>query len=141
VKWALTIPDPTSSAEQNHAVSELLTFHVLAAFRGIEVFRSADHLEAIQKVKAEIKICNSVKKEKAMTSIVLGLSSNNKWTILQGKDTGKWLSVLLLKVNGTELLYQEFCDSALLRYAGSLPDLPSQCDGCKTAIRLASVMC
>jgi hypothetical protein len=33
VKWAgLAIPDPTSSAELNHDVSELLTSHVLASF-------------------------------------------------------------------------------------------------------------
>jgi hypothetical protein len=44
VKWAgLAIPDPTSSAELNHDASELLTFHALAAFRGVNGFLSADH--------------------------------------------------------------------------------------------------
>jgi hypothetical protein len=39
VKWVeLAIPDQTSSAELNHDASELLTSHVRAAFRGVEVF-------------------------------------------------------------------------------------------------------
>jgi hypothetical protein len=54
-----------------------------------------------------------VKNEKAMNSIALGLSSNNKWMILLGKDTGRWLWVLPSPVNGMELLAQEFRGSVL----------------------------
>jgi hypothetical protein len=36
---------------------------------------------------------------KAMNLIALGLSSDNKQTILQGKDTGRWLLVLPSTVN------------------------------------------
>jgi hypothetical protein len=62
VKWAvLAIPDPTSSADLNYNASILLCLHLLAAFRGIDTFRSADHMAVIAKVKAEIKLCNHIK--------------------------------------------------------------------------------
>ncbi len=86
MKWAgLAIPDPISSAELNHDASVLLTSHILAAFRGVEVFRSADHLKVIREVKAELKLRNSAKNEKAMNLIASGLSRDNKRTILRGR--------------------------------------------------------
>ncbi len=50
-------------------------------------------------------------------------------TILRGKETRQWLSVLPSTVNGTELSAPEFRDALLLRYARCPPDLPSHCDG------------
>jgi hypothetical protein len=55
---------------------------------------------------------------------------DDRRTILRGKDTGQWLSVLPSTVNGTELSAQDFRDSLLLRYSRSPADLPSHCDDC-----------
>jgi hypothetical protein len=56
VKWAgLAIPDPTVSADPNYDASVLLVSHILAAFRGVDTFRSADHTAVILEVKAELK--------------------------------------------------------------------------------------
>jgi hypothetical protein len=140
VKWAgLAIPDPTSSADSNYNASILLCSHLLAAFRGVDEFRSADHLAVIAEVKAELKLRNQAKYESAMTSLTSKLSCDNRRTIIRGQETGQWLSVLPSTVNGTELSAAEFRDALLLRYARSPPDLPSHCDGClqKFSIRHA----
>ena len=56
VKWAgLAIPDPTTSAQPNYEASILPCSHILAAFRGVNVFQSTDHLKVIREVKAELK--------------------------------------------------------------------------------------
>jgi hypothetical protein len=94
-------------------------------------------IKVIQSVKAELKLRNSAKNEKVMNLIAAGLSRDNKQTILRGKDTGRWLSVLPSTVNnGTELSAQEFSDNVLLRYARSPPDLPSKCDGCNAVLSI-----
>jgi hypothetical protein len=68
VKWAgLAIPDPTVSAEPNYEASML---HV-------DTFRSADHSAVVLEVKAELKTCNLVTNETAMTSLTSKLSSDN----------------------------------------------------------------
>jgi hypothetical protein len=52
-------------------------------------------------------------------------------TILRGKETGPWLSIIMPStLNGTELSTQELRDTLLLRNARTPGDLPSHCDGC-----------
>jgi hypothetical protein len=66
-----------------------------------------------------------------MTSLTLTLSCNTRrTTILQGQETGQWLSVLPLPTNGTELSATEFPDALLLRYTRCPLDLPLHCNGC-----------
>ncbi len=132
VKWAgLAIPDPTTSAQPNYEASILLCSHILAAFRGVDDFRSTDHLKVIRDVKAELKLRNAAKSESSLNDLASKMSYDNRRTILRGKETGQWLSVLPSTVNGTELSAQEFRDALLLRYARCPPDLPIQCDGCQ----------
>jgi hypothetical protein len=76
-----------------------------------------------------------------MNLLASGLSRDNKRTILQGKGTGGWLSVLPSTVNSTKLSAQEFRDNVLLHYARSLPaDLPSECDGCNAMFSIRHVL-
>jgi hypothetical protein len=103
----------------------------LAAFRGVDVFRSTDHLKVIKEVKAELKLCNAAKNEASLNDLASKMSWNNCRTIRRGKETSQWLLVLPLIVNGTELSAQEFRDALLLRYARCPPDLPARCDGCQ----------
>jgi hypothetical protein len=132
VKWAgLAIPDPTTSAQPNYEASILLCSHILASFRGVDVFRSTDHLKVIRDVKAELKLRNAAKSESSLNDLASKMSCDNRRTILRGKETGQWLSVLPSTVNGTELSAQEFRDALLLRYGPCPPDLPIQCDGCQ----------
>jgi hypothetical protein len=132
VKWAgLAIPDPTTSAQPNYKASILLYSHIMAAFRGVDVFQLTDHLKVVREVKAKLKLRNAAKSESSLNDLASKMSSNNRRTILRGKETGQWLPVLPLTVNGTELSAQEFRDALLLLYARCPPDLPIRCDGCQ----------
>jgi hypothetical protein len=95
VKWAgLAIPDPTTSAQPNYEASILLCSHILAAFWGVNVFRSTDHLKVIRDVNAELKLRNAAKNESSLNDLASKMSYNKRRTILRGKETGQWLSVL-----------------------------------------------
>jgi len=135
----LAIPNPTQSAEKNFEASTLITSHLTAALRGVEVFRSAAHASVVSRVKAELKERNKVFNDSKLNQIASQLPCDDRRTILRGKDTGQWLSVLPSTVNGTELSAQEFRDSLCLRYARTPGDLPKSCDGCgqKFSIRHA----
>jgi hypothetical protein len=130
VKWAgLAIPNPTVAADANYKASTLLCSHILAAFRGVDTFRSAKHKLVISEVKTELKLRNEAKHEDSMTLLASKLSYGDRRTILRGQETGQWLSVLPSAVNGTELSAQEFRDALLLRHARGPPGLPPSCDG------------
>jgi hypothetical protein len=97
----------------------------------IYVFGSTDHLKVIREVKAELTLCSAAKNESSLNDLASKMSCNNHRTILRGKETGQWLSVLPSAVNGTELSSQEFRDALLLRNARCPPDLQIRCDGCQ----------
>jgi hypothetical protein len=125
VKWARrAIPD-TTSAQTNYEASILLCSHILAAFGGVDVFRSTDQLKVIREVKAELKLRSAAKIESSLNDLASKMSCNNRRTILRGKETGQWLSVLPPAVNGTELSAQEFHDALLMRYTRCPPNLLS----------------
>lgn len=126
----MIIPNPVKSAEPNYKTSILASSHLLAAIRGVEEFRSADHASVMREVRSEVKTRNKAKNDKALNWIVSKLPCDDRRTIERGKQTGQWLSVLPSSVNGTELSAQEFRDSVMLRYARTPIDLPSLCDGC-----------
>jgi hypothetical protein len=104
--------------------------HILAAFRGTESFSSADHQSLRKAVTAEIKTRRSDKQDSTLSTILADLDCDTHRTILRGKETGQWLSVMPSTLNGTELSAQEFRDALLLRHARTPGDLPSHCDGC-----------
>jgi hypothetical protein len=108
----------------------MLCSHILAAFRGADAFRSADHLAAIKAVKSEHKLHNQAECEKDVISLTLKLSCDDQRTVLQGQETGQWLSAMPSTVNGMELSAHEFRDALLLRHDRCPPDLPPQHDGC-----------
>jgi hypothetical protein len=112
VKWpaGLAIPNPTLAADANYEASTLTCSHILAAFRGVNTFRSAKHKSVNAEVKTELKLCNEAKHESAMTSLTSKLSCcGDRRTIFRGQETGQWLSVLPSAVNGAaEFSAQEF---------------------------------
>jgi hypothetical protein len=112
VKWAgLALPNPASSAKTNYDASILMCSHLLAALRGVETFRSADHQAVIADVKLELATHNQARHASELDSLASKLSCDERRTILRGRETGQWLSVLTSTVNGTELSAQEFRDA------------------------------
>jgi hypothetical protein len=68
--WAgLAIPDPTTSVQPNYEASILLCSHILAAFRGVNVFRSTDPLKVNREVKAELKLRNAAKSKSSLNDL------------------------------------------------------------------------
>jgi hypothetical protein len=62
VKWAgLAVPNPSLAADANYEESTLSCSHVLAAFQGVDTFRSAKHKSVIVEVKTELKLRNKAK--------------------------------------------------------------------------------
>jgi hypothetical protein len=116
VKFAgLSLPDPVASADWNYQASVLSSTHILAAFRGVQEFSSANHSSSLREVRSEIKNCTSERHELFLADIVGRLQCDKQRTILCGRDTGQWLSVPPSTVNETELFAQEFRHSLLLR--------------------------
>jgi hypothetical protein len=109
----LAIPDPTTSAKSNFESSILICSHLLATLRGVDEFRSSDHVATIQECKAELHIHKQEECDLALHSIASTLSCDNRRTILRGKETGQWLSILPSTVNGTMLLAQDYRHSLL----------------------------
>jgi hypothetical protein len=107
VKFAgLALPDPSASSEGNYEASTLVCSHILAAFRGTESFSSADHQSLCKAVTVEIKTRRSDKQDSSLSTILADLDCDTRRTILRGKETGQWLSVMRSTRNGTELSTQ-----------------------------------
>jgi hypothetical protein len=122
-EWQSQTPQPGRSQIMRQA-SIFLCSHILAAFRGVNVFRLTDHSKVIGEVEAELKLCNAKKSESSLNNLASKMSCNNRRTILRGKETGQWLSLLPSTINNTELSAQEFREVLLLWYACCL--LPTE---------------
>jgi hypothetical protein len=84
----------------------------------------------IREAKVEIQERKLQENDVELELLASRLSCDERRTILRGKETGQWLTVMPSAVNGTELSAQEFRDALLLRYSRSPGDLQSHCDGC-----------
>jgi hypothetical protein len=126
----LALADPARTASSNFTASSLVVSHLLAALKGTVTFSSDDHTRVGKEVKLEIRERRAEKELLELNGIMKKLPCSDRRTILRGKSTGQWLSVLPSTVNGTELSAQEFRDSLQLRYARSPSDLQANCDGC-----------
>jgi hypothetical protein len=82
--------------------------HIIAAIRGMTIYRSADHLSVLKSDKAELCKRSLDCSKEALSAILHGLPSGESRTILGGQQTGTWLSILPSTINGMELLAQEF---------------------------------
>jgi hypothetical protein len=132
----LAIPNPTATAESNWTASTLVCGHLVAALRGRQEFRSADHAATMSHGKAEIRKQNVEESEASLTAILTSLPADKSRTIGRGRETGAWLSILPSTVNGTELSAQEFRDALSMRYGDAPSDLPASCDGCDARFTL-----
>jgi hypothetical protein len=126
----LALPDPTVSAKENYDSSVLASSHLTAAMRGVDEFRTADHTATHRSTTSEVRTRKRAKNDSDLTSIISKLNCDLRRTILRGKETGQFLSVMPSTINGTELSAVEFRDALLLRIGRSPGDLRSHCDGC-----------
>jgi hypothetical protein len=126
----MALPDPVASAKSYYEASTLVNVHLLAALKGNEVFHSADHKAASREVRSELKSRKKAKDDSELKSILSNLSCDLRRTILRGKATGQWISVMPSTVNGTVFSTQEYRDAFLLRYGRCPGDLQPHCGGC-----------
>ena len=126
----LSLPNPVNTANSNFENSILMNAHLIRALNGLTDFKISDHLSMIKEVRSEIRKRNVEKCNNQLTNLTKNMSDTERRTIMRGKDTGQWLSVVPSLLNGTVLSPQEFRDGLALRYAHTPKDLPRRCDGC-----------
>ena len=128
----LALPNPTSTADDNHLTSSLVCGHLVQAIRldsDVE-FSTADHQSTRREVISAVRRRHTEEYETKLKAISSSLDADTARTIQRGTHCGQWLSVMPSHVNGTELSPQEFRDNLQLRYARSPGDTPERCDGC-----------
>ena len=126
----MAIPNPTKTARQNYNASTVAVGHLVQAIRGRDQFRPADHYSVIQSAKKATLERKQDQAKDTLRELSAKMSKVKSRTILRGKETGGWLSLMPSMVSGTELSPQEFRDSLHLRYHMRPKDLPKECDGC-----------
>jgi hypothetical protein len=113
-QWSGLVWNPTSAIDANYDASIFTCSHILAAFRGVDSFRSAKHESVISEVvKTELKFCNEAKCESEKTLLTSKLCCDDRRTILQGQATGQWMLLLPSTVKGTKFSGQELFDMTL----------------------------
>jgi hypothetical protein len=135
-KSGLAIPNPTTTADENWTNSTVVCGHLIAALRGTEEFRSADHNHIMSAGRAEMRLRKLSDSEAKLANLLSDLPKDRARTIKRGQHTGAWLSALPSTVNGTELSAQEFRDAISMRYGITPSDLPVACDGCDARFSL-----
>lgn len=121
------LPNPVLSIDKNYEAS-ILSFlpHILAAFRGVDAFRSAaDHIAIVHEVRCELKTRKTKSNDAELMAIVNKLSCNDC-----GSNNCVWPRRCHHQLSMELTSAQEFWDSILLRYARTPVDLPTHCDGC-----------
>lgn len=126
----LALPNPVESADPNYLSSLEACSHLCEAILGNIVFSPADHRTTISETRSDNMEIQRGENAATLADIVAAIPCDDRRTIMRGKDTGQWLSVLPSQVNGTELSADEFRDNVMLRYAREPVHLPTHCDGC-----------
>jgi hypothetical protein len=81
-----------------------------------------------------LKLCKSALNESTLDSILEDLDCDTCRTLLWGKETGHWLSVMPSTLNSTKLSSQEFQDSLDLHYTRTPGDLPTHYNALKCKV-------
>jgi hypothetical protein len=106
----LALPNPVATSDNNYEMSTLMCSHLIAALQGVKTFNSTDHLSVRKTITAELKIRQIETHNLTLESLLVDQDCDMRRTILRGKETGQWLSVMPSTLNGMELSSQEFCD-------------------------------
>jgi hypothetical protein len=88
----LSLPNPVLSAATNYKASILSSSHILAAFRGVEEFRSADHVSVVGEVRKELKHRMKLSNDMDLASIIDKLPCDDGRTTSGPRPKGVSLS-------------------------------------------------
>jgi hypothetical protein len=93
----MALPKATLSSFSNHNANTLINGHLLfGALIDAPQFRSKDHVTTIQDAKVKVQERKLLENNTKLELLASLLSCDNRRTILQGKETGQWLTVMPL---------------------------------------------
>ena len=132
----LAIPYPTLMAPENLRASCVITGHLSTALRGQEEFKTVDQSAFIREGREELRKWSARWSEEALADTLEGALVQFSRHLWRATNTGMWLTVKPLTVNGTELGAQEWQNTLFLRYGINPPGPPKFCDGCNSAFSI-----
>jgi hypothetical protein len=126
----LGLPDLTLSAPDCFAASEARTellAHSLCKGTALDINMHVKHASEQHRLDRKAR---QEAEELVFTRLSAKADSAAQRQMLRAKETGTWLTTTPDRLNGTELLADEFQDSLRLRLGLALLNLPDRCDGC-----------
>ena len=93
----------------------VVTEQLVNVLRGVEDFRSADHSIMLFKWQADIRWSNAANVAETLSSVIVKLPSLQVRHLWRWRNRGVCLTVILLKINGTDLSAQEWQYALFLR--------------------------
>ena len=88
----------------------VITGRPVAAFRGQEEFRMSDHSTYLREGRAEVRKRSVLRAEVAPSETSAGAPVQDTRRLQRATKAGEWITVQPSKVNGTELIAQEWRD-------------------------------
>ena len=129
-KSGLAIRNPVDTAEHVHETSKAATSYLVRSMIDsnvefdIKEHRSLATEECARARQKRLKREQELLDERSQRSHAIGRRDE------RNKQNGCWLTVIPLRVNGTDLSANEFRDNIRLRYNFAPLDMPQHCDGC-----------
>lgn len=117
----MAVSDPTKSAKENNSASKAATSHLTQALQNKITWDIKTHHETMIEAKKENKQRKLLEHEAQLQECLNNQSEPNKRI---------WLSVTPNTLAGTELIKDEWRDSACCRYNMRPEFIPKYCDGC-----------
>ena len=90
--------------------SFVITGHLVAYLRDQEEFRTDDHYAYLQEGRAEVRKRSVLRAEVAPSETSAGAPVQDTRRLQRATKAGEWITVQPSKVNGTELIAQEWRD-------------------------------
>ena len=108
----------------------VITGHLVAALRGQEELRLADHSTYLREGIVEVQKWSILQSEESLADTLAGGAVQGAGHLQQATKTGACLMVQPSTVQETELGAQEWQDALFLRYGLDTIDPPKYSDGC-----------
>ena len=104
----MDLPDPTKTAPKNWMMSCVITGNLVAALRGQEEFRTAEHSDCLQERRTAVRKRIVLLAEESLEETLSGHPVQGARPLRRAMKTEAWLTVQLSTVNGTELGAKEW---------------------------------
>jgi len=142
----LSLPNPTTTAQQNYAASIKITNDLVKSIRNRQIFSLLEHSKTASDAKHYMKTERHETNQNQFDAILDEpsflqrlpdeISQPEKEKAFQQRllkratKTGNWLTTMPLTSIQTNLSASEFRDNLHIRYGMTPRDLPEKCDGC-----------